>query len=54
MIASEKLALLDTWDLYVQENVDNKEIQNNSMSFTSQEEIGRKEFQTGIKDDGWI
>ena len=54
MIASEKLSLLDTWDLYVKDNVDDKDNHKNSMNFTKQEELGRKEIQTGIKDRGWI
>ena len=52
-IQSEKLEILDTWDLHVRDHVDDNGYHKGSNNLTRQQAEGRKEIQQGIKDRGW-
>ena len=53
VIGSERIHLLDTWDLYVSKNVNDQGIHVNSKNLTKSEELGRQEIQDGIKNNQW-
>ena len=44
---------MDTWDLYVGQNFNDKGTHVNSCNLTAEQELGRKEIQEGIKNNQW-
>ena len=52
LIRAERIALIDTWDLYVKENCHNGS-HRGANNLTRQEELGRKEIQNGIEEKNW-
>ena len=53
LIGAEKLAILDTWDLFVRDNCNDLGTIEGSKTLTKQEELGRREIQTGIVERNW-
>ena len=53
LIQSEAIELVDTWDLYVRDNCNDKGVHANSQNLTRQELMGKKEIQEGIESRGW-